>query len=268
MAINWGPVEDLVATIEQSSGGTVGMAVSVPGQEAWSHNGQRQFKAASTVKIPLMAEIYRQIDRGERTLDEPHRLTAADKAAGSGVLLHLHDGIEVTLEDLIYLMISISDNTATNMLIDFAGMGAVNTTMRELGMVDSTLARKMKGRPAIEGEQENLATPEDYVAAVEAILDGRAASTSSCEAMTAMLTRQQNARRIARYLPEREDVRWGSKTGSIKGVTNDVGFVETPAGRMVIAIFCEGFPDQHDGEFAIGELSRAALHTAGLWPGE
>lgn len=268
MAINWGPVEEMVSTIQKASGGTIGIAVSAPGGERWSHNGGRQFKAASTVKIPLMIEIYRQVDRGERALDERHSLAGSDKAVGSGVLLHLHDGIELTLEDLVYLTISISDNTATNMLIDLAGMDAVNATMRELGMTSSTLARKMKGRPAVEGEEENLATPEDYVAVVEAIMDSRAASEGSCASMTTMLTRQQNARRIARYLPERDDVRWGSKTGSIKGVTNDVGFVETAAGRMVIAVFCDGFPDQHDGEFAIGELSRAALHAAGLWPAD
>ena len=268
MAVSWEPVQELVSTIEQASGGTVGIAVAAPDGSRWSHNGRRQFKAASTVKIPLMIEVYRQVDRGERTLDERHVLAAEDKAVGSGVLLHLHDGIELTLEDLVYLTISISDNTSTNMLIDLAGMDAVNTTMHELGMTGSTLARKMRGRPAVEGEHENLATPEDYVTVVEAILDGRAASATSCEAMTTMLTRQQNARRIARYLPERDDIRWGSKTGSIKGVTNDVGFVETPAGRMAITVFCEGFPDQHDGEFAIGELSRAALHAADLWPGD
>ncbi len=268
MATVWGPVEELAGTIEQASGGTVGIAVSGPDGDRWSHNGDRQFKAASTVKIPLMIEIYRQIDRGERSLDDLFPLAAADKAPGSGVMLHLHDGIELTLEDLIYLMISISDNSATNILIDLAGMDAVNATMRELEMRGSTLARKMKGRPAVEGERENLATPVDYVAVVESILDGRAASAESCRAMTTMLTRQQNARRIARYLPERDDIRWGTKTGSIKGVTNDVGFVETPAGRMVVAVFCEGFPDQHDGELAIGELSRTALTAAGLWPGE
>lgn len=268
MGINWGPVSELAATIEQASGGTIGAAVSAPDGSRWSHNGQRLFRAASIVKIPLMIEIYREVDRGERTLDERHVLTEADKAPGSGVMLHLHNGIELTLNDLIYLMISISDNTATNMLIDLAGMEAVNATMRELEMVGSTLGRKMKGRPAIAGESENMATADDYVTVVDALFNGTAASPGSCAAMTTMLTLQQNPRRIARYLPERDGVRWGSKTGSINGVTNDVGFVETPAGRMVIAVSCDGFPDQHDGEFAIGEISRAALAAAGLWPEE
>ena len=165
-------------------------------------------------------------------------------------------------------MISISDNTATNILIDMAGMGEVNALMRELGMPNSTLGRKMKGRPAVEGEKENFATANDYAAVVAALFDGSAASSASCDAMIEMLTLQQNPRRIPRYLPESDDIRWGTKTGSIKGVTNDVGFVETPAGRIIIAAFCEDFPDQHDGEFAIGELSRAAMHACGLWPSD
>lgn len=268
MATDWSTVEELVGTIESASGGTVGIAVIGPNGERWSHNGDRQFRAASTMKIPLMIEIYRQIDRGERALDDPYTLTADDKAIGSGVLLHLHDGIGITLKDIIYLMISISDNTATNILIDMAGMDEVNALMRELGMPNSTLGRKMKGRPAVEGEKENFATPNDYAAVVAALFDGSAASSGSCDAMIEMLTLQQNSRRIPRYLPESDDIRWGTKTGSITGVTNDVGFVETPTGRIIIAAFCEDFPDQHDGEFAIGELSRAAMHACGLWPSE
>jgi beta-lactamase class A len=143
-------------------------------------------------------------------------------------------------------------------------MDAVNATMRELGMTASNLGRIMKGRPAVRGEVENLATPNDYAAVVGVILDGRAASPSSCEAMLAMLEKQQNQRRIARYLPQDESIRWGSKTGSITGVTNDVGFVRTDLGTVVIAVFCEDFPDQHSAEQAIGEISRAALATIGL----
>ena len=122
----------------------------------------------------------------------------------------------------------------------------------------------MRGRPAVAGEVENLATPNDYAVTVEAILGGTAAAPSSCDAMLALLEKQQNRRRIARYLPETEGIRWGSKTGSITDVTNDVGFVMSDAGTVVISVFCEGFPDQHSGEQAIGEISRAALAATRL----
>lgn len=261
--IQWDDVTKVIAAAEQS-GGTVGVTIVAPSGESFSHNGQRKFGAASTVKIPLMVEIFRQIDRGERALDDEYVLRAEDVAVGSGVMLHLHHGMTLTLNDLIYLMISISDNTATNILIDMAGMAAVNQTMQTLGMTNSLLGRKMKGRPAQGDEQENWATPEDYATAVKSILEGRAASADSCQKMLAMLEKQQNSRRISRYLPEGDDIRWGSKTGSVKGVTNDVGFITTPVGTLIISVFCEALPDQHVGEKAIGDISRAAMVATGV----
>lgn len=262
MTVDWSDVQQVVDDAEKS--GTVGVTIVAPNGERWSHNGNRQFRSASCVKIPLMVQIYRQIDRGERSLGDRFVLHDDDKAIGSGVMLHLHDGIELTVNDLLYLMISISDNTATNVLIDMAGMDDVNAVMRELEMTGSNLGRKMKGRPAIEGEVENLATADDYVGIVESILDGNAASAESCSAMVAMLEKQSNTRRISRYLPEDDAIRWGTKTGSIKGVTNDAGFVMTDAGRLVIAVFCENLPDQHVGEQVIGDITRAALKATGL----
>ncbi|MDQ3692826.1 MAG: class A beta-lactamase-related serine hydrolase [Chloroflexota bacterium] len=260
---DWTELES-TARAAEASGGSVGFAIVAPDGETLARNGDRRYGAASTVKIPLMVELYRQLDRGERALDDQYRLRHDDLAAGSGVLLHLHEGIELTLGDLVYLMISISDNTATNVLIDLAGMERVNATMRSLGMVDSTLGRKMKGRPAEADEEENWATPNDYATVVGAILDGAAATAESCARMVDMLEKQQNKRRIARYLPEAEGIRWGTKTGSVLGVTNDVGFVISGKGRLIVSVFCENLPDQHAGEQVIGEISRAAMKTTGI----
>jgi beta-lactamase class A len=258
--------DEVAAVIRQAeaTGGKLGVAVFAPDGDAFAHRGDRQFRAASTVKIPLMVEVYRQIDRGERSPAERYALRTADRAPGSGVLLELHEGLELTLHDLLYLMISISDNTATNVLIDLAGMANVNATMQDLGMTDSNLGRPMKGRPAEGDEPENWATPNDYARAVRAILAGEAASATSCRAMEALLEKQQNKRRIARYLPEVQGIRWGSKTGSIAGVTNDVGFITTERGTLILSVFCEDLPDQHAGEAVIGDIARAAVRATGI----
>ena len=261
--IDWGAIEALAEGAERG-GGTVGVAVKAPNGEVYAYRGDRRFGAASTVKIPIMVEIYRQIDRGERSLDDRYELRAEDRAPGSGVLLHLRQGLTLTLDDLVYLMISISDNTATNVLIDMAGMANVNQTMHALGMAGSTLGRKMKGRPAQGDERENWATPNDYATVIEAILANSAASAASCERMIAMLEKQQCKRRLSRHLPEREGIRWGSKTGSVAGVTNDVGFITTDAGTVIVSVFCEGLPDQHVGEKVIGDISRAAMKSTGV----
>lgn len=244
--------------------GTVGVSIVGPDGSRWTHEGQRKFRAASIVKIPLMVEIYRRAEAGDFSLADIHVLKAEEKAPGSGVMLHLHDGVELTLNDLVYLMISISDNTATNLLIRLAGMDAVNATIRDIGMQQSNLGREMKNRPAIEGEQENWASPEDYTLVVQSILNGNAASEASCQAMIEMLKKQQNTRRISRYIPQSDEIEWGTKTGSIKGVTNDVGYVRTDKGTLIIAVLCEGMGDQHRGEQVIGEISRAALIDTGV----
>ena len=161
MEPDWSDVAQAVRGAEAF--GTVGVALEGPDGQRWSHHGDRRFKAASVVKIPLMIEVYRRVEAGTLRLDEPHALTDADRATGSGVLLHLHAGLAPTIEDLVYLTMSISDNTATNLLIRRVGMAAVNQTIRALGMTASVLAREMKGRPAEPGEEENWATPEDYL---------------------------------------------------------------------------------------------------------
>ena len=260
---DWSAVERIIAEAE-AGGGSVGVTLVGPNGDTFTHNADRKYGAASTVKIPLMVEIFRQIDRGERSLDDPYTLVDADRAAGSGVILELHTGITLTLNDLVYLMMAISDNTATNILIDYAGMDNVTATMRELGMTQSLLGRKMKGRPAEEGEQENWATPGDYARLMQALLANQVASADSCAKMVAMLEKQQNTRRISRYLPESDKIRWGSKTGSVHGVTNDVGFVTTDAGTLILSIYCEGLADQHVGEKVIGDITRAALEATGV----
>lgn len=92
---------------------------------------------------------------------------------------------------------------------------------------------------------------------MQGILDGTVASAASCEAMTRLMEKQQNHRRLARFLPSDREVRFGSKTGSNAGVTNDVGFVIGPNGRLIIAVYTEGFIDSMSGEAAIGEETRA-----------
>lgn len=263
---DWSAVEEVARTAE-TNGGTIGITAIGPHGEQYHRHGDRRFRAASTVKIPIMVALFRQVDAGGRSLADRYELRRADKAPGSGVLRHLHDGLALTLDDLIHLMISISDNTATNILIDLAGMERVNAAMRDLGMAGSVLARKMQGKPAAPGEPENWATPDDYARAVQAILDLTAASAASCEKMIEMLRRQENARRIARHLPRDDDrVRWGSKTGTVGDATNDVGFVTTNHGSLVIAVFTAGLPDTHAAEQAIGDVTRATLAVSGVLP--
>ena len=115
MEPDWHEVAEAVGRAEAF--GTVGVTIEGPDGRRWSRHGDRRFRAASVVKIPLMIEVYRRVEAGTLRLDEAHVLADAERAAGSGVLLHLHAGLAPSIEDLVYLTMSISDNTATNLLI-------------------------------------------------------------------------------------------------------------------------------------------------------
>jgi beta-lactamase class A len=262
MAIDWTPLADCVTGLSREA--DIGASVVAPDGSAWAVQGDVQFPSASTAKIPIMIEVWRMIDRGEAALDDIHPVTRADKSNGSGVLRLMHAGLPVSLADLLYLMMAISDNTATNMLIRLAGIERINATMQELGMARSVLGRLMVGRLAIEGEQENLATPDDYTRVLDAIFSGRAASPEACTAMIATLERQQNARRIGRFVPTAPGWRWGSKTGSNTGVVNDAGFVIGPQGRMLVSVYVRGVEDMVEGERIIAMVTWAAMEACGL----
>jgi len=264
MTDRWQRVKEAVA--EASREGTVGISLVGPDGEAWEHHGDRIFNAASTFKIAVMIAVYRQVDAGTLNLDDRYTLIAADRTGGSGVLNGMADGAIVTFRDLVYLMIAISDNLATDVLLTTVGIEVVNTAMTDLGMKHSRVETTIRDMFAASratpsgGTPIIPATPNDYVAAIIAILNGTAASQESCEAMLKILETQQNHRRLARHLPARSPaIRYGSKTGTIWGVCNDVGFFLGPNGRLAIAVYTENFPDTHVAEQVIGEIARAAM---------
>ncbi len=262
MTNRWKP---LVECVEGIAGQVdAGVSVIAPDGAAWNVQGDVLFPSASTAKIPIMIEIWRMIDRGEAALDDMHTVSTADKSNGSGVLRLMHSGLALSLGDLLYLMMAISDNTATNMLMRLAGIDRINATMRELGMTHSILGRPMVGRLAIEGEQENLATPSDYTRVIDAIWTGSAASPEACTAMIRTLEKQQNTRRIGHFVPEARGYRWGSKTGTNPGIVNDAGFVIGPQGRMLISVYLRGVDDKVEGERMIARIARSAMQACGL----
>lgn len=255
----WAAVEAAAAAAERGSG-VVGVAVRWHGEIVVERRGDRAFRSASTIKVPIMVELFRQVDAGTLRLDDRYALRDADRVPGSGVLQHLHAGLELTLDDLCTLMIAISDNTATNVLLDRVGMERARTTMSDLGMYRSVLGRQMLGRLPAEHEGENWTTPRDLATVMVAIVAGAAASPVGCARMVAMLERQDSARRITRHAPPGS--RWGSKPGSLPGNVHDVGFVATDAGTLVVAVMTEGLPGEAEAETAIAEIARQAMRAA------
>lgn len=257
MAVDWSGVEAELANVAEQ-GGEASVAIIAPDGAQVNWRGDELFRAASTMKIEVMLEIFRRFERGESTPHDIQILTDEVRTPGSGVLPGMHTGLELTVSDNLYLMIAISDNTATNFLIDLAGIDAINATLRERGIEESLVRRRMLGVKPGPDQPENWIKATEMVDLLHQIVTDRAATPESCAGMRDLLRKQQNTRRISRFLPEGTD--WGSKTGSLDLVCNDVGFVMTPNGPLSLAIYTRGLEDVA-GELAIASISRAAWNA-------
>src|ERR1700722_1252926 len=141
--------EKIVAQLREIASracGVVGVSVvDLTGGERFGFNEDNIFPQASAIKIPVLMEIYKQAGEGKFKLSDTRRIKKSDMTGGSGILCELGDGtVELTLHDLCVLMIVLSDNTATNLLIDLAGIANVNKTLEWLGLGRHRLQRRVK----------------------------------------------------------------------------------------------------------------------------
>lgn len=245
---------NIVRMLSEVSGDFALAARHVVTREEIFINEEVVFPSASVIKVPLMVELFCQRDAGTLSLSETVVLCGNDKIAGSGILKELHPGIEVTIEDLIVLMIVLSDNTATNLLIQRIGMESVNERISQLGLTGTVLARKMYDWQAIKEGRENRCTAGDMCKLLDLLARGRISSNSTSMEMIAIMARQQYTNRIPLLLPAGTTV--ANKTGSLTGVTNDVGIVYGSTGPYDICILLKGVPDVVRADCMIAEVSR------------
>lgn len=251
------------ALLQDAPGSWAVAVASSEGDLLWGYDPDRQWKAASTIKIAILIALFRAIDAGALALEERRTLQPSDKVPGSGVLKALGDGLSLSLHDLAHLMIAISDNSASNMLIDAVGLDAVNATLDDLGATGTVLGRRFYGRAALPGEPENLTTARDLTRLLAAILGSRAASAPSCAAMLDYLRGQTHLDRLARHLPE--SLPYAGKTGSLTGTVLDAGIIFAPARPLIIASIAADLGAPHAAEEAMGQLALAAAkHWGGL----
>jgi beta-lactamase class A len=211
------------------------------------------FPTASSIKIAILFELFKQADEGRLSLDAAVPWNASHAVGGSGVLFELTSPT-LSLRDYATLMIVLSDNTATNVLIDRVGMDAVNARMKSLDLSTIVLRRKMMDLKAAVAGRENVATPADLAELLVAISKGDGLTPSSRDALLAILKKEKSSPML-RGIPEGVEV--ASKPGDLDGVRADAGIVYVPNRPYVFVAMAGWLRDDSDGERAIEDLSRA-----------
>ena len=217
-------------------------------------NQEMVFPAASMIKVPIMYEVMRQVAVGMITLDMPLVVTESARAGGAGILKELRPNITMSVRELVTLMIVLSDNTATNMLIELVGMEAVNQTIANLGMKSTVLRRRMMDFEAAWDGKENETTAADLALLFERIYSGAGLPQEYGALMLDILTRQQVRDKLPFYLPEETVI--ANKTGTLPGVEHDAGILFLPGGPYIISILTGDLAANHQGIQLVASIGK------------
>lgn len=215
-------------------------------------NADDTFETASTIKTFILIDLFQQVHDGTKSLNDMLTYTEDNKIDGSGVIQSLDLGVTMSVKNFATLMIIVSDNVATNILIDYLGADHINETIKKWGFNDTVLHNK------IDFEKFNklgTSTPRDYGKAFAMIHDGTLISREACEQMLEIFKMQHYNSMITKDFPqyylsgddsmagEDEQVSVASKSGSMNACRNDGGIVYTPYGDYVIVMFNKEFYD-------------------------
>lgn len=248
--------------------GTVGVAlIDLATGAELGVRGDEPFPTASVIKVPILVEVFHQVEEGNLALDDPLTLLAIDQKPGSGVLRFLSTPHQLTVRDAAFLMIAMSDNTATNLLLDKVGIRAVNTRMDTLGFPTTALFAEVFGRDATSIAPDSSAiwglgvtTPLEMARLLGTLYRGEAVSPEASEEMVEMLGRQfYGIEQIPRHLPPGTDV--AHKNGSVNAARHDCGIVYAGAPDYVLCVFTKENEDtswrlDNEAHALIADLAR------------
>ncbi len=288
-------VEEAIA----GSSGDMGVAIKHLESGEWLVvNGNRSYPMASTYKVAILVELFNQVDEGKIRLDEMVSLGPLNLHLGSGQLRRfIVPGVSLSIENLAFLMMRISDNSATDIVLERVGSENVNQRLASLGITDLVVSRstqrlimdhmgfqawdvegltyeeleqKLNDYQVEPGELEmaatrfemdtrDTATPAAMNLLLEKIFLGQAASPESCRRMVdIMLKCDTGVNRIRGLLPKSVEV--AHKTGTIGGTVDDVGIIYLPQGRghIILSVLSKSCEDRDKAESAIANIARYA----------
>lgn len=200
-------------------------------------------KAASTIKLCILWHMYKEADKGTLSLEEKIVIKDEDKVGGCGILREFRQGLTFTLREIGTLMIVLSDNTATNLLIDRLGMDNINKSIKELGLENTILERKMYDREAIESGLENYTDPKEMVLILDYILNSDSISKEYRQEMIGIMRRQQLNTKLPAMMPA--DIDFAHKTGELEDIDHDVGILFLNGKTIFLVLMLKDVKDKY-----------------------
>jgi len=249
-------------------------AINITSGESVEVNARTVFATASMIKTMVLFELYRQAAAGTVQLSQRIELKDADRTRGSGLLVDMDAGAMLTLRDLAIMMMTISDNTATNMLIDFLGVEKINAACAAAGMKDTNLRGKLDFAK-VNVSQENFAvsTPWDFAHFFAQLSQQKLLPVDHTAGMLKIMRIQKYMENMRRHLPfspyaeefgEKQTVTVASKSGGFKGLRCESGLVTAGTATWSLSVMTRNLPDtswtsEHSGGRFVSAVSKAVF---------
>ena len=230
-----GKLLDRIRKVDSGLSGVVGVAaIDLQTGRKIGRNADTLFPQASSIKIPIMIEVFRSARAGAVKLDEKITLEKRDSVEGSGhlrILMRSH-AVTVTIRELVTAMIETSDNTATNRLIALVGMDAVNRSIKDMGFTATKLQRRMLEPGAAKADRENISTPNEMAGMAELLYRGKAVDEAASREMIEIL--KLVSANFRESIPDSVPI--ASKPGEVNGVRAETGIVFLPGRPFVLSV--------------------------------
>jgi beta-lactamase class A len=214
------------------------------------------FPQASSIKLTVLLELMRQAQEGRVSLDEKHTIRRSETVAGDPILYMLGDGtVSMTLGDLAVFMVVLSDNSATNILIDRLGMDNVQAGIARLGLKETQLRRHMMDLEAARRGNENVSAPREMMTLLEKVHAGQALDAAYTKKYFALLKLPKESE-FHKALPDTVSI--ADKPGALEAVRCDTGIIDVPGHPFILSVMTTYLAQEDEGERAIQDIARLA----------
>jgi beta-lactamase class A len=252
--IMWQKLQEDLHAVDKQLDGVLGLALKdLTSGEEFFVNGDEIMPQASSIKIAVLAELYLQAQQGKLKVTDEYTVRADDLVPGSDIMLGLTPGVtRLTLRDLATMMVAVSDNSATNVLIDRIGMEGVNSMLESQGLHATRLRRKMMDLKAAGEGRENVSTPREMMVLLDTIYRGKLLSKEMTEDFLKVLSTHKESS-LLQGLPD--DAVAANKPGELEAVRNDSGIVLVKNRPYLLCVMTAYLKDEKEGSAAIRKIA-------------
>ena len=220
----------------------------------WAKNPKERFRSASLIKVPIAAALMEQLDEGSISLDSPLKVSRKNRVSGSGTLKWASNGTKIPLEEVLFKMITESDNTATKMIVDEMGLDSISQSLSHLGLEHTNVCKNISNMTSAKIKDDSFTTPGDIAGLFEKIYSGTLVDKEKSEYLMGILKQTKSRNRLKAGLPDGWEL--GHKTGLLRSACHDAGIVFSPRGDYMLVVMTGNVPNYKRAKAFIASVGR------------